>query len=427
MPPDLLLFLFAILALNVVSAFFSAAETGLTAASKAQLHSLAKAKNRSAVVAEKLLGQQDRMIGTVLLGNNLANILGTALATQVSMRYFEGGDGVAVATAVMTVVILIFAEVLPKTYAVNHAEKTALLAARPMQWIMFALYPAVMAVQWVIRGVFKLMRVQYEAERTLTQSELQNIISLYGHQGAAEKGEKEMLASILDLSRRDLASVMAPRRDIVSVDADMPVDKICDAVLESAYTRIPLWRGKQENVIAVLHAKALLREVRRHKGSLDALDVVAVAREPWFVPETNTLDRQLLEFRRRREHMALVVDEYGDIVGLVTLEDILEEIVGQIRDETDVKEIDGMAVLDESALEASGETTVYDVNKRMDWHLPDEHAYTAAGLLMHYAERIPEPGEECEGDGYRFVVLEKAGNAVVRVRIERLAEEGEGE
>ncbi|MET0155966.1 MAG: HlyC/CorC family transporter [Rickettsiales bacterium] len=416
----------AIFALTLASAFFSAAETALTSASRAQLHGLSRAKNKSAVIAERLLGHKDRLIGTVLLGNNLVNILSSALATKASIEYF-GDDGVFVATAVMTVVIIIFAEILPKTYAINHAETVSLTTARVMEIIVISLTPFVAATQWIIRGIFFLCRIEYKKDTTLTAADLHGFIALSHHQGGMARGERDMLASILELEERSVESAMAPRRDIVSVDVDAPAEQICAAVLDGPYTRIPLWRDNPENIIGILHAKHLLAEIRRKNNKADDVDFAAISRAPWFVPETNSLRRQLMEFRKRREHMALVVDEYGDLVGLVTLEDILEEIVGQIRDETDDMETDSIIRVADAMIEAEGDASIHEINKRMDWSVSDDYANTLGGLVMHYTEAAPAEGQRCEADGYVFTVLEVRGNLIARVRIEKKSETDDSE
>ena len=407
----------AVLCLTLASAFFSSTETALTAASRARLHSLSQNKNKSASIAESLLEHKDRLIGSILLGNNLVNILGSALATKAAIDYF-GDDGVFIATAFMTALILIFAEILPKTYAINHAESMALFVARPMSVTVKILSPFVWVVQLIIRAIFFMLRIEYKKEGALTAADLQSFIALYHHQGGMARGERDMLASILQLEERSVESAMAPRRDIVSVDVDSPPEDICAAVLDGPYTRIPLWRDNPENIIGILHAKHLLSEIRRKDNVVADVDFAAISREPWFVPETNSLRRQLLEFRKRREHLALVVDEYGDLVGIVTLEDILEEIVGQIRDETDDMETDAVIKVGDNMIEAAGDAGIHEINKRMDWSISDDHANTLGGLVMHYTEAAPEAGQTCDAEGYKMTVLSVGGNVITRVRIE---------
>lgn len=422
MTSDLLFFGVTLLLLIMASGFFSGAETGLTAVSRAQLHSLANSGNRSAAVARDLLKRKDRLISTILLGNNLVNILGTALATKTALELF-GNDGVAIATVFMTVIILIFAEIMPKTFAINHAEQVALLVARPMRFFMIIFTPFTAAIERIAPLLYKLAGVKYDPDNASNRPDLKNIIMLFHDEGDVVKGEKDMLAGVLDLNRRDIGSVMIHRRNIYSVNIELPFEEIRDAVLKSPHSRVPLWKDTPENIVAVLHVKSLVTAMRdaenaRAAGKEYSYDINALTVEPWFVPETISLNLQLSDFLRRNRHLALAVDEYGDITGLITLEDILEEIVGQIRDETDKGAGDGIRpAKDGTSVTVAGSDTVYDINKRMDWDIPEGYANTAAGVVMHYTGAIPEKGAFCEEEGYKYEVLDMEENRIKRVRI----------
>jgi len=323
--------------LLVLSAFFSSSETALTAASRPRMHLLEAKGDKRAKLVNRLRSDQDNMIGTILLGNNLVNILASALATSVLISLF-GETGVVYATIGMTLLVLIFGEILPKTYAFRHSDKLALTIAPTFLLLVRLLGPVMSAIQYLIRGVQRVFGVKIDStqEWNATVEELRGAIEMHRGRGAMARHERAMLHSILDLADVDVEMVMHHRRDIFMIDSALPTSKIVEEALESPFTRIPLWRDTPDNIIGVMHAKAMLREVHAHTGDLDALDLDKIATPPWFIPESTTLLDQLHAFRRRREHFALVVDEYGALMGVVTLEDILEEIVGDISDEHDV-------------------------------------------------------------------------------------------
>ena len=403
--------------LLVLSAFFSGSETALTAASWPRLHQLARTGDARAQRVNKLRERRDRLIGAILLGNNGLNIAASALATEIMVRAF-GKAGVAYATLAMTVIVLIFAEVLPKTYALGHADKVALAVAPAMRVVVVVLSPVTAAVQAVIGGMLRLLGVAAEGEgRAISgHDELRGAIDLHAREGAVVKHERDMLGSILDLADVEVGEVMVHRRNVATIDADQPAARIVEQVVASPYTRLPLWRGEPDSVIGVLHAKDVLRAVLEHRADLDALDITALASPPWFIPETTTLLRQLQAFRRRRTHFALVVDEYGALMGIVTLEDILEEIVGDIADEHDVP-VPGVRVGDDGSYTVDGTVTIRDLNREFDWDLPDDEAATIAGLVIHEARRIPEVGQRFAFYGFRFEVLGRQRNQVTSLRI----------
>lgn len=405
-----------IVVLLVLSGFFSGSETALTAASRPRMHQLESKGDKRARMVNRLRDHRDRMIGAILLGNNLVNILASAMATSLLISAF-GEAGIFYATAAMTVLILIFGEILPKTYAFRNADRAALALAPTLRIVIGLIAPLSDAVLFVIRNVLRLfgIDVRRDEEWAATVEELRGAIELHGR-GPTGRQQRAMLRSILDLAEVEVEMVMRHRTDIAMIDANLPTSKIVDQVLDSPYTRIPLWRDEPDNIVGVLHAKALFSAVSAHQGDLDALSLDEIVTAPWFIPESTSLLDQLQAFRRRREHFALVVDEYGSLQGVVTLEDILEEIVGDISDEHDVVPIGVRPQRDGSYL-VDGSVTVRDLNRRFEWRLPDQDAATIAGLVLHEAKVIPEVGQIFRFHGFRFEVVRRQRNQITLIRI----------
>ena len=402
--------------LLVLSALFSGSETAITAASRPRMHQLERRGDARAAIVNRLRSQGERLIGAILLGNNVVNILASALATSMLIGVF-GRAGVAYATIVMTVLVLIFAEVLPKTYALNHADRLALAVAPILRVVVFLFAPVTHAVQLVVRTTLRVFGVDLAATlRQDSEDELRGAIDLHTGPDPEIKHERKMLRGILDLADVDVDEIMTHRSAMVMINADAKPAEIIDRVLSSPFTRIPLWRGKTDNVIGVLHVKALLPALRARGGKIDALDVTALAADPWFVPESTSLLDQLHAFRERHEHSALVVDEYGVLMGIVTLEDILEEIVGEIADEHDIP-VRGVRAEPDGSYVVNGSVTIRDLNREFEWRLPDEEAATIAGLVMHEARRIPEVGQSFSFHDFRFEILRRKKNKITSIRI----------
>ena len=424
METALLLSLFGIVLLLVVSAFFSGAETALTAASRPRLHHLERRGNQRARLVNRLAERKERLIGAILLGNNAVNIFASALATSILIGLF-GEAGVAYATLGMTLLVLIFAEVLPKTYALRNADRVALAVAPLMRVLVVVLSPVTIAVQAIVRVTLRLFGVDPGAGGLdiSAQQELRGAIELHARAGAMVKQERDMLGSILDLEDVDIGEIMVHRNSMTTIDADQPHSRIVDQAIASPFTRIPLWRGETDNVVGILHAKDLLRAVRAHQGDLDELEVSTTASEPWFVPDTTSLLQQLQAFRRQRAHFALVVDEYGALMGMVTLEDILEEIVGDIADEHDIV-FTGVRANPDASFTVRGTVTIRDLNREFEWDLPDEEAATIAGLIIHEAKQIPEIGQSFAFYGFKFDVLARQRNQITSIRVTAPPAEG---
>lgn len=406
-----------VLACLVISAFFSASETALTGSSRASMMRLQKNGSVDAGIVAKLLNARERMIGALLLGNNIANIGASALATGIFTAWF-GEVGVLYATAAMTVLVVIFAEVLPKTIAINAPDRVALLVARPMRLMVLLLGPVLTVIEGIVRLLMKLLGIPVGVNQPLLSptERLRGAVDLIHHEGGVEKHDRDMLGGLLDLRELQVSDVMVHRTEMVLIDADMPSEDLVREVLATEYTRIPLWRDKPENIVGVLHAKDLLRAIRVVDGDLTKIDVAAIAAPPWFVPEMRPLSDQLKAFRRRKTHFALVVDEYGEVEGLVTLEDILEEIVGDISDEHDVA-VAGVRAQPDGSVVVDGSVPIRDLNRAMDWNLPDEEATTIAGLVIHEARSIPDRGQSFTFHGFRFRVLRRERNRITALRI----------
>ncbi|HEY9548369.1 MAG TPA: HlyC/CorC family transporter [Kiloniellaceae bacterium] len=414
----------SILVLLVFSAFFSGSETAMTAASRPRLHNLARSGNHRATLVNELWHEREHLIGTLLLGNNLVNILASALATSLLIAFF-GEAGVVYATLVMTVLVLVFSEVLPKTYALQDADRVALAVAPLLRVLVTVLKPLSLVIQLMVRATLALFGIEVRQALTAEASEeqLRGAIELHQGEGEEERHERAMLRSILDLGDVWVEEIMIHRKDVGAIDVDQPPAKIVEEVLSSPFTRMPLWQEDPDNIVGVLHAKALLRAVQAVGNDLDKLDLRAVASAPWFIPDTTDLLSQLQAFRRRHEHFAIVVDEYGEMLGIVTLEDILEEIVGDISDEHDV-EIEGVQLQRDGSLIVDGKVTLRDLNRRFEWRLPDEEASTIAGLILHETRCIPDVGQIFTFHGFKFEILGRMRNQITSIRI--CASEAEG-
>ncbi|MEQ8666082.1 MAG: HlyC/CorC family transporter [Rhodospirillales bacterium] len=407
----------AIVVLLFLSAFFSGSETALTAASRPLMHQLEQGGDQRAKLVNVLHARKERLIGTILLGNNLVNILASALATSAMITMF-GETGIAYATLGMTLLVLIFAEVLPKTYAFHNANRMALTIAPIVSLLVWVLSPFTHAINMLILGVVNLFGGGFETRDILGSGdeELRGAIELHEREDVDVRHERAMLRSVLDLAQVQVGEVMTHRKQLVTIDASLTTGEIIAQALESPYTRLPLWRDNPDNVVGILHAKALLRLTYNAKDDVSDVDIMSVAAEPWFVPETTTLQDQLEAFRERREHSALVIDEYGAIMGIVTLEDILEEIVGDIADEHDIA-VSGVRADADGSYIIDGTVTIRDLNRELDWDLPDEEASTVAGLVLHESRRIPDVGQAFMFHGFRFQILRRHRNQITSIKV----------
>lgn len=412
-----------IVLLLMLSAFFSGSETALTATSKARMHRLENDGNLRARRVSFLIRDRERLIGAILLGNNLVNILASALATSIFIKLFGGSEvAIASATITMTALVLIFAEVAPKTAAITRPDAFAMLVAPLMRWVVFLFAPVTRVVQLIVRGGFHLIGLDVSKDSAVfsVAEELRGAIDLHHSEGRVDKEARDLFRGALDLHEIRIEEIMVHRKSIEMLDLDRSNEEIIQQALKSAHTRLPLYRENPDNIIGILHAKDLLRAIWDAEGDAGAIDLEAIARPPYFAPETTTLQEQLDAFQVKQEHFALVVDEYGALMGLVTMEDILEEIVGEIEDEYD-SPVQGVRPQGDGSVNVDGDVTIRDLNRVMDWNLPDDEAVTVAGLVIHEAQSIPDVGQTFSFHGFRFKILRRRRNQITAVKIKPIA------
>jgi Mg2+/Co2+ transporter CorB len=401
----------------LVSAFYSASETALSAASRAAMMRLEKQGNRDAGIVNRLMATRDRLLGVILFANNFTNIAASTMATGLLLVHF-GGAGVIYATFVMTLLIFILAEVLPKTAAFNTPDRIALVVAQPIERTVHLLSPLLRGVEWLVRWILCGLGMPVGKIQSILSpdEELRGAVDLMHHAGVVEKHDRDMMGGLLDLRELTVSDVMVHRTKMVMLDADEPPRELVDAVLAAGVTRFPLWRNSPDNVVGVLNAKEVWRALQAAGGDIDSIDIAGLAKPPWFVPDTTPVAEQLKAFRHRKTPFALVVDEYGELEGLVTLEDIVEEIVGDITDEHDIA-VPGVRPLPDGSVNVDGSVPIRDLNRVMDWSIPDDEATTIAGIVIHEARSIPEPGQSFTFHGFRFQVLRKTRNRITALRV----------
>ncbi|MGL4497115.1 MAG: HlyC/CorC family transporter [Beijerinckiaceae bacterium] len=400
-----------------LSAFFSASETSLTAASRARMLALEKSGDGKAVLVNKLWQVRERLIGTILIGNNVVNVAVSAFMTSLLVPVF-GSAGVIYATFVISILVIVFAEVMPKTAAITKPDKVALAVARPISWFVALFGPITMAIERVVRFMLRLLgfRIDDNVAVLSAHEELRGAVDLLHQEGGVMKSDRDMLGGLLDLKELLVSDVMVHRTRMRTIDAAQPPEDIVREVLASPYTRMPLWRDSPENIVGLLHAKDLLRALDAVGGVPAKIDLASITLPAWFVPDATTLADQLRAFLLKKTHFAFVIDEYGVVMGLVTLEDVLEEIVGDIKDEHDVS-VQGLRPQPDGSLIIDGGVPIRDLNRAMDWSLPDETATTIAGLVIHEAGTIPDTGQVFTFHGVRFSILRKTRNRITSMRV----------
>ncbi len=412
----------AILVLVIMSAVFSGSETALTATSRARMHSLESGGDGRAAIVNRLIDRRDRLIGALLIGNNLVNILASALATSVFLTLF-GDAGVIYATLVMTALLVVFAEILPKSWAISSPDRFALALAPLVRAFLFLAGPLSSFANGLVRRILSGFGVNLAEGDSLLSAheELRGTVEVLHREGAFFKADRDRVGGVLDLHELEVSDVMIHRTNMRMVNADDPPETVVREILQSPYTRLPVWKNSTDNIVGVIHAKDMLRAMNDAGNDPSKIDIRKVTSKPWFVPDTTSLQMQLNAFLREKAHIAIVVDEYGEVEGLVTLEDILEEIVGEIADEHDVEmqgvhqEADGSVVVD-------GSVPIRDLNRALDWNLPDDDVTTIAGLVIHETQTIPEEKQAFTFHGMRFVVMKREKNRIVKLRIRPIAE-----
>lgn len=397
----------------LLSAFFSASETALTASSRAAMARLEKHGNRRALIVNQLLASRERLLGTILFSSNAVNIAASSLATGVLLSWF-GDVGVIYAIVIMTIVVVVFSEIIPKTAAFNAPDRGALLVARPMQFVVRLVGPMLMGIEAFARWVLRMFRMRIgENLPILSPEERRGTVDRIRQQRGVERID---LGSVLDLRELEVSDVMIHRTEMATINIDQPPADIVRTMLATPHTRLPLWRGHPENIVGTLRSKDVLRTLQAAGGDASKIDIAAIMTRPWFVPDTTPLAEQLKAFRRRKTRFALVVDEYGQVMGLVTLDDIVGEIIGDLSDEHDV-DIPGVRTQLDGSVHIDGSVPIRDLNRAMDWTLPDEQATTIAGLVIHEARSIPEVGQSFTFHGFRFRVVKKSRNRITGLRV----------
>ncbi|WP_417317796.1 HlyC/CorC family transporter [Emcibacter sp.] len=415
----------SVLGLIIVSAFFSGSETGLTGVTRAKIHKLKMEGNRRAILVSKLRENKERLIGAILLGNNVVNIAASAIATALAIRYV-GEEGVIYATGIMTVLVLVFAEVLPKTYAVRHAEQVALAVAPLFVIITKILSPFTIAVQVIVDKVLALFSMAPPEEMSGVEV-LRGAVDLYHEEGNVLTDDKDMLSGVFDLGETEVREIMIHRSDMVAVNIDEPAERIIDFMANCSHSRLPVWHHSPTNIIGLLHSKDVFKAVQNRKDGDETIDIKSLVRDPWFVPETITLKNQLKAFQEKQKHIAMIVDEFGSVSGLISLEDIIEEVVGEIEDEHDLPVEKKIQRFKNGSYNVDGDISIRDLNRELGWNLSDEDANTVAGYIMAAAQRIPEVDDVFEIGEFMFKVLAKDKTQITRVKIRKLTEPTEVE
>jgi Mg2+/Co2+ transporter CorB len=415
---DIIILSISIFILLILSAFFSGSETALTASTRSRLTGLNIKGKKNAQIAINLLNDKESLIGAILLGNNLVNILASSLATSLLIKMF-GDSGVAYAVLIMTVLIVIFAEILPKSYAISNSEKMALTISPIIRPFVFFLSPITWLMEKIVHGILAIFGMNYiKNSRSLSvQDEIRGTVDLHHKEGRLYKFDKDMVKGILDLSVIGIEDVMVHRSNMFTVNIDDDANNIISAVINSPYTRIPVWKNDAENIIGIIHAKNLLRLISTKKN-LPILnqDIKKTLLEPWFVPETTTLKEQLQMHLNKRTKLAIIVDEYGALMGMISLEDIIEEIVGDISDEHDVI-VKGVDVNPDGSFSINGNVEIRDLNREYGWELPDSEANTISGLIIHESRSFPKPGQKFNYYGFQFEILETQGNQISLLKV----------
>lgn len=395
-----------------LSAFFSSSETAITRISDVKIYQWGENKNKKYKKAKELMKSRERIIGILLLGNNIVNILASALATSILIGIF-GDKGIIYATLIMTALIFVFSEVLPKTYAIREPEKLVLYASPIIRIFTIILSPINYIVQNLVSSILNI--ANKETKNNDWKQNLRGAILLANNKGDVRKRDRIMLESILDLHEVKVSEIMTHRKNIEGININENIDVIINLALKSRFTRLPLWRENADNIIGTFHIKDLLRA----KNNNNLVEINKIMQSPQFISENTSLSEQLNNFKKETIQMAFVIDEYGDLQGLITLEDILEEIVGEIFDEFD-KQITGPQILQDKSVIVDGAMTIRDLNKLMDWKLEDEEASTIAGLVIDVAQKLPSINETIKIDNFNFTILERQRTRITKINIKPL-------
>ena len=413
---ELIILFISILLLLILSGFFSGSETALTASTRSRLTGLSNKGHKNAKTAIELLNKKESLIGAILLGNNLVNILASALATSLSIKIF-GDTGVAYAVIIMTALIVIFAEILPKTYALTNSEKLALTVSPIFRPIVYLLWPVTWMMEKIVFFILSIFKIKLEKNmRVLSvEDEIRGTLDLHHKEGRLYKSDKDMVTGVLDLAEVTVEDVMVHRSNMFTVNIDDDPKKILNSVINSSFTRIPVWQNNDENIIGIIHSKHLLKIMSQNKH-ITRSDMMQSLIKPLFIPETTSLKEQLKMHLNTKKKLAIVVDEYGVLMGMISLEDIMEEIVGDITDEID----EGLTTVvknEDGTLTINGGTEIRDINRIYNWDLPEEEANTLSGLIIHESRSFPSEGQVFNYYGFIFEILEVKDNLIHKIKV----------
>jgi len=413
---ELIILFISILLLLILSGFFSGSETALTASTRSRLTGLSNKGHKNAKTAIELLNKKESLIGAILLGNNLVNILASALATSLSIKIF-GDTGVAYAVIIMTALIVIFAEILPKTYALTNSEKLALTVSPIFRPIVYLLWPVTWMMEKIVFFILSIFKIKLEKNmRVLSvEDEIRGTLDLHHKEGRLYKSDKDMVTGVLDLAEVTVEDVMVHRSNMFTVNIDDDPKNILNSVINSSFTRIPVWQNNDENIIGIIHSKHLLKIMSQNRD-ITRSDMMQSLIKPLFIPETTSLKEQLKMHLNTKKKLAIVVDEYGVLMGMISLEDIMEEIVGDITDEID----EGLTTVvknEDGTLTINGGTEIRDINRIYNWDLPEEEANTLSGLIIHESRSFPSEGQVFNYYGFIFEILEVKDNLIHKIKV----------
>jgi len=416
------LHLLALFVLVLCSAFFSGSETALMALNKLKLRHQMMEGRKGAKTLDRILHRSDSLIGTILLGNNLVNVASSALATSLAISLWGPDLGIIYATIIMTLVLLIFAEVTPKTFSAYHSEGVAYFVARPLKILMVLLKPLVVLITFFSNGMLKIFGIKKKKGELFSEDELRTMILVGEKEGLLGSRKKDMLHGVLELRDISVKDVMVPRTEIFAVNMEDSMEEITEKIMATPYSRVPVYNGDIEKMEGILMVKDFLKAI----SSGQKVDIKSITNAPYFIPESKNIQEQLADFQKKRTHMAIIIDEFGGIEGLVTMEDLLEEIVGEIWDESDNRVRQIVRNKDDDSITVDGKMTVRDLGKELGVELPEDDFNTAAGFLLDGLGAIPEVGDSIEYMGFKFSAGKVVGQAVKKVKVEKLPEGGAG-
>lgn len=401
--------------LLALAGLISATETAITATSPGRIQQLVSEGNKKAKILKRILKIKEKVISTLLIGNSISNTLCTTLATSVFIEVFGDDTGTLLSSIVMSFIIIVFSEVVPKAMAVAKPEKLALFAAPGLVLFMRLLAPVNKMLLFIVKFAFKIFKIDHKQDFS-GADEVRGVIEHQLSEGNVVKDDRDMLGGILDIRNLIVGDIMIHRSKINSINVDQPQNEIIKFALSCGHTRIPVWQNDPDNIIGILHIRELLKSLEQLKGNAATLNIQSMLTPPWFVSNHSLVTQQLQAFRERQSHLACVVDEYGELQGIITLEDILEEIVGQIYDEHDIGR-NKIVRISSKEYTIDGTVTVRDVNRELNWNIPDSGATTIAGFLINEMQRIPGKGESIIVDNLKIIVKTKSSNRIKTVKV----------